>query len=100
MLLQLAGYETAVAYCGPDGVQTAKVWKLDVVHCDIGLPGMDRDGVAVQLRQDPLLSKMRLIAVTGYGRAEDVQRSREAGFDDHLVKPITSNKLAQFLVPN
>ena len=45
-------------------------------------------------------SKVRLIAVTGYGRAEDVQRSREAGFHDHLVKPITSNKLAQFLVPN
>jgi len=59
----------------------------DVVFLDIGLPGMDGYEVARRLRERLGMAAPRLVAVTGYGQAGDRQRSREAGFDAHLVKP-------------
>ena len=88
MLLELYGYEATVAYTGPDGVKLADQWQPDVVLCDIGLPGLDGYGVARKLRQNPFTAKARLIAVTGYGAEDDKRRSREVGFDAHLVKPV------------
>jgi signal transduction histidine kinase len=88
LLLELYGYEATVAYTGPDGVKVAEQSRPDVVLCDIGLPGLDGYGVARRLRQNPSTAKARLIAVTGYGGEEDKQRSREVGFEAHLVKPV------------
>jgi CheY-like chemotaxis protein len=55
---------------------------------DIGLPGADGYTVAARIKRDPALGQVLLIAMTGYGQAEDRERSRAAGFRDHLVKPI------------
>jgi CheY-like chemotaxis protein len=97
MLLELYGYEVTVAYTGPDGVKAAEEWKPNVVLCDIGLPGLDGYGVARQLRRNPATAKTPMIAVTGYGADEDRYRSREAGFDQHMVKPVDPEDLHQAL---
>jgi CheY-like chemotaxis protein len=67
------------------------------VLLDIGLPGLDGYQVATMLRQDQCVGKPRLIAITGYGHEEDRRRSREAGFDHHLVKPIEFRSLVTLL---
>ena len=85
--MRLVGYEVTVAYSGPDGVRAAEESHPEVVICDIGLPGLDGYGVAAALRGNPATAAARLIALTGYGREEDRQRAREAGFDEHLTKP-------------
>jgi CheY-like chemotaxis protein len=64
-----------------------------VVLCDIGLPGLDGYGVARKLRDNPTTAKARLIAVTAYGQDEDRRRSHEAGFEQHLVKPVDPDAL-------
>jgi CheY-like chemotaxis protein len=97
-LLELYGCEVAVAYSGPDGVQAAERWQPDVVLCDIGLPELDGYGVASQLRHNPSTSKARLIALTGYGSDDDKRRSREVGFDAHLVKPVDPDVLQGVLL--
>ncbi len=68
-----------------------------MVLCDLGLPEMDGWEVAEALRRDPATSWARLIAVTGYGRDEDRRRSREAGFDLHLTKPVDPTELRRLL---
>jgi CheY-like chemotaxis protein len=96
-LLEWSGCTVAVAYTGPAGVELAREFQPDVVLCDLGLPGMDGFQVAIRLRQDPDLALVRLIAVTGYGQEEDRRRSREAGFDRHLTKPVDFAELLQML---
>jgi CheY-like chemotaxis protein len=86
-LLRLHGHEVSVAANGVDGVAEAKRCHPDAVVCDIGLPGMDGYAVASALRGDPETARARLIAVTGYGRAEDRARALSSGFDEHIVKP-------------
>jgi CheY-like chemotaxis protein len=98
LLLELYGYEATVAYTGVDGVKAAERWQPDVILCDIGLPGLDGYGVARRLRQNPFTAKVRLIAVTGYGAEEDKRRSREVGFDAHLVKPVDPDALQGVLL--
>jgi CheY-like chemotaxis protein len=88
ILLKLGGHETACVYTAADALSRAAVFKPDVVLLDIGLPGMDGYEVAQQMRELPGLKDIRLVAVTGYGRSDDRLRAREAGFDDHLVKPV------------
>ena len=68
-----------------------------MVLCDIGLPGLDGWGVARQLRRDPATAQARLIAVTAYGTEDDRRRSREAGFERHLVKPLDLTDLLPLL---
>jgi signal transduction histidine kinase len=97
MVLELYGYEVSVAYTGTAAVKAAEEWKPDVVLCDIGLPGLDGYGVASRLRHSPVTAKARLIAVTGYGREEDRRRSHEAGFDEHLTKPVDPDALQRLL---
>lgn len=93
LLLEIHGYVVSVAYTGPDGVETAKSVQPDVVLCDIGLPGMSGYAVAGTLRALPETAAARLIAVTGYGSAEDRERALQAGFDLHLVKPVDPERL-------
>jgi CheY-like chemotaxis protein len=98
LLLELYGYEVQVAYSGPAGVKAAEQWRPDVILCDIGLPEMDGYSVAGELRRKPTTAQVRLIALTGYGQEEDRRRSREAGFDHHLVKPVDPETLVNVLV--
>ncbi len=98
LLLGLLGHEVQMVYSGPEGVDAAKRWRPDVVLCDIGLPGLDGYGVARELRLNPTTARVRLLALTGYGEAEDCQRSSEAGFNAHLVKPANPTELAKLLV--
>jgi two-component system CheB/CheR fusion protein len=93
MLLELFGYEVQVAHCGRAAVEAAERWQPEVVLCDIGLPGMSGYEVVAALRRLPATAAARVIAVTGYGQEEDRRRSREAGFDMHLVKPVDPNAL-------
>ena len=87
MLLSSHGHEVTLASSGTEGVEIARRARPDVVVCDIGLPGMDGYAVARAIRQDPTTHATRLIAVTGYGQAEDRSRALESGFDNHMVKP-------------
>ncbi|HEX9670134.1 MAG TPA: MEDS domain-containing protein [Thermoanaerobaculia bacterium] len=95
--LVLSGHEVALAHTGSAGVEAARRFHPEVVLCDLGLPGMDGFAVAQELRRDPTTRGARLIAVTGYGRDEDRRRSREAGFDLHLTKPVDPGHLARLL---
>jgi CheY-like chemotaxis protein len=88
MILNLGGHETASVYTAADALQRAAAFRPDVVLLDIGLPGMDGYEVAQKMRELPGLRDIRLVAVTGYGRADDRLRARDAGFDDHLTKPV------------
>jgi two-component system, sensor histidine kinase len=86
--LEMAGHEIGVAADGPGGLDLVQRRRPDVVLIDVGLPGMDGYEVARRIRTTPEGGRMRLIALTGYGQQEDRRRSRESGFDAHLVKPI------------
>jgi CheY-like chemotaxis protein len=97
MILKLGGHETASVYTAADALARAAAFRPDVVLLDIGLPGMDGYEVAQQMRELPGLRDVRLVAVTGYGRSEDRIRAREAGFDDHLVKPVEFSLLERAL---
>ena len=69
----------------------------NVVLLDIGLPGLDGFEVAKRMRQQPILQNVVLVAMTGYGKESDRQRSQEAGFDHHLVKPAKFEKVQEIL---
>jgi CheY-like chemotaxis protein len=88
MILELGGHQTASVYTAADALQRAAAFRPDVVLLDIGLPGMDGYEVAQKMRELPGLRDIRLVAVTGYGRSDDRLRARDAGFDDHLTKPV------------
>jgi CheY-like chemotaxis protein len=98
MLLDLSGYEVEVAYTGRAGVEAAARFRPHAVVCDIGLPEMDGYEVARTLRARAETATARLIAVTGYGRAEDVEKARQAGFHQHLTKPVDPQELLEHLV--
>ena len=93
MLLELCGYEVALAQDGRQALELAQSLRPEVVLCDIGLPGMDGYQVATHLRERPELASSRLIAVTGYGLADDRRRALACGFDAHLVKPVAPDLL-------
>jgi PAS domain S-box-containing protein len=97
MLLRLAGHEVVTAYDGEVGLDVARRWQPDVVLLDIGLPRLDGYEVARQLRRDKGLRKALVVAMTGYGKDEDRQRSQEAGFNAHLVKPVDLDELARLI---
>lgn len=96
-LLSVSGHKTQIAHDGPSGIAIGRVFRPDVVLCDIGLPGMDGYEVARKMRADPALRGAYLVALSGYARAEDRKRSAEAGFDDHLAKPASWDSIARVL---
>jgi two-component system CheB/CheR fusion protein len=95
--LMLAQHEVLVAYRGPDGLEKAREFKPDVVLCDIGLPEMDGYQVARAIRADDQLRNVRLIALTGYALPQDLAKAKEAGFDQHLAKPPSLEKLEEVM---
>ena len=95
--LELSGHEVELAATGTDGLEAARQFHPEVVLCDLGLPGMSGYEVAEELRRDPSTRSAKLIAVTGYGREEDRRRSKAAGFDIHLTKPVDPVRLRALL---
>ena len=96
-LLRLAGYRVAEAADGHEAIRIAPGFRPDVVLLDIGLPGMDGFEVARRLRELPETRTATLIALTGYGQREMQERSRDVGFDHHLVKPVHLDALEPLL---
>lgn len=97
-LLDLNGHETHVMYDGPSAVEAARRLRPDAAILDIGLPGFSGLEVARRLREDPSLSGLFLVALSGWVQPEDLIRSREAGFDHHLAKPVSVATLERLLV--
>ncbi len=87
MLLRTLGHEVRVAHDGASAMQAALEFVPQMMLLDIGLPVLDGYEVAKWLRQQPSLENVVLVALTGYGQESDRQRTREAGFNHHLVKP-------------
>lgn len=93
-MLRADGHDVRLGFSAEDALAMAADWRPDVMLLDIGLPRMDGYEVARRLRADPALTAVQLVALTGYGRPEDLRRSTEAGFDGHLVKPVDLAALA------
>ncbi|HWI82255.1 hybrid sensor histidine kinase/response regulator [Ramlibacter sp.] len=93
LMLELQGHEVATAGDGPAGLQAARDSAADTMLIDIGLPGMTGFEVAQRMRSQLAGQPARLIALTGYGSPEDKRRVLEAGFDLHLVKPVSLEDL-------
>ena len=97
-LLELCGHEVAVSYDGESGIEHACDFEPNVLLCDIGLPGgADGYDVAEALRKQPVCANTHMIAITGYGREEDVRRALNAGFDLHLTKPVDAMALNELI---
>ncbi|MEP6671675.1 MAG: ATP-binding protein [Chthoniobacter sp.] len=91
------GHVTRTAFTGPDALTAAAEFLPEVVLLDIGLPGMDGFEVARHLRAMPALAGVFLIAMTGYASPEDLLAAKQAGFDEHLVKPVDLDILRVWL---
>ncbi len=98
MLMEIGGHETHLCYDGQSALTEAEKYRPEVVLLDIGLPGLDGLEVARRIRAMNLSPRPMLVALTGYGQNDDVRRSREAGFDHHLVKPTDPQTLIALLV--
>lgn len=96
-MLAIDGHETRLAYDGPEAMREAETFKPDVVFLDIGLPTLDGHETARRIRREPWGKGMTLIALTGWGQREDRERSTDAGFNHHLVKPADPALVAQLL---
>ncbi|WP_426162460.1 ATP-binding protein [Pseudoduganella sp. R-31] len=93
MLLETAGHRVVLAHTAAEAFQVATNEGPNVCLLDIGLPDMDGRELASRLRQTPAVADAQLIAVSGYGQAEDKRTSLAAGFDHHVVKPVNSEEL-------
>ena len=98
LLLRLLGAIVEVAYDGPKAIASARADPPAVIFLDIGMTGMDGYEVARLIRGDPELAEVTLIALTGWGQEDDHRRSREAGFDHHLIKPADMSAIESLLV--
>jgi two-component system CheB/CheR fusion protein len=96
-VLELEDHEVAVAHDGREGIVKARQFRPEVVLCDIGLPGMDGYEVARAFRADDALKRVFLVALSGYALPEDQRRAAEAGFDRHVAKPPSIEKLDELL---
>jgi len=97
LLLQCDGHELDIAYSGETALRMAATMQPDVILLDIGMPGMMGYEVAQRMRAQGGSADALLIAVTGYGREQDIERAHAAGFDHHLVKPVDYTKLRALL---
>jgi two-component system CheB/CheR fusion protein len=93
LLLEHSGFEVEVTKDGEAALSRASRFKPDVVLVDIGLPAMDGYEVAKELRKRPATQKALIIAGTGFGSESDIRKSEEAGFDEHMTKPVNLDVL-------
>ena len=96
LLLGRWGYDVRMAHDGASALKAARQFHPQIILLDIGLPDMDGYAVADRLRGEDLAGEM-LVALTGYGEAQDRARARQAGFDRHLTKPVDPDALQKLL---
>jgi PAS domain S-box-containing protein len=97
MMLEFMGNEVRTAHDGVEAVETAAAFRPDVILLDIGMPRMNGYDACREIRQQPWSGGIAIVALTGWGQDEDKRRSREAGFDHHLVKPVEPVALERLL---
>jgi two-component system, chemotaxis family, CheB/CheR fusion protein len=97
MLLNFSGNETMTAYDGLAAVEAVETFRPDVVLLDISLPKLDGHEAARRIRDHDWGKDVVLVALTGWGQEEDRRRSKEAGFDEHMLKPVDYEALMKFL---
>ncbi|MEO7192164.1 MAG: response regulator [Vicinamibacterales bacterium] len=97
LMLELLGAEVSVAYDGRSAVEAARTLSPRVVLLDIGMPGMDGYETARLIREQAGDQPIQFMALTGWGQQEDIDRSVAAGFDMHLVKPVSLDALTAAL---
>lgn len=97
-LLESLGHTVQMALDGRTAIELAKSFHPDVVLLDIGLPGMNGYVICKAMRKEPVLRNTVFIAQTGWGQKEHQERSKEAGFDYHLVKPVDIEALKNILL--
>jgi signal transduction histidine kinase len=96
-LVKAWGHSARVAHDGLNAMDVGRDYHPEVVLLDLGLPRVDGFEIARNMRSEPWGSSARIVAVTGWGRDSDRQRSRDAGFDEHLVKPVSVDLLRTML---
>jgi signal transduction histidine kinase/ActR/RegA family two-component response regulator len=97
LLLNLAGHDVKTARNGPEAIAIAGIYEPQFILLDLGLPGMSGYDVALRLREHEAGKATRIVAISGYGQEEDRRRTRAAGFDHHLVKPVNYEELLGLL---
>ena len=97
LLLRLQGHEVRTTYDGEQAYDELARWRPDLALLDIGMPGLSGHALARRVRQQAWGAGLRLVALTGWGQAQDRERARESGFDDHLVKPADPRALEALL---
>jgi CheY-like chemotaxis protein len=97
VLLGSTGYDVRTANDGQCALRALDSFSADAAVLDIGLPIMDGYELARRLRADRRCAKLRLVALTGYGRDPDRRRALDIGFDEHLVKPVSPERLLEVL---
>ncbi len=97
LVLEMLGHDVQLAHDGSEALDAARRYRPDMMLLDIGLPGLSGLEVAKRIRLDPELQHITLVAMTGYGQAADRQRSRDNGFDHHVVKPPDFDMLDKIL---
>ena len=98
MMLELAGHQVLEAEEGRRGLELLKTELPDIAVIDVGLPGLDGYEIASSFRKEPTSNQVMLVALTGYGTPEARERSRAAGFDHHLIKPIDPGVLRDLMI--
>jgi CheY-like chemotaxis protein len=93
MLLKLSGHEVLLAHSGAEALELAMRERPDIAVLDIGMPDLSGYEVAKRIRREAWGAQIKLIAVTGWGQAEDKRRALAAGFDHHLTKPVDPSQL-------
>ncbi len=96
-LLNMSGHQTEVAHDGPAAIEAAGRFQPDIVLLDIGLPGLSGYDVCRAIRREAWGRRAVLVALTGWGQQEDRQKTHEAGFDRHFVKPVDYDALMNVL---
>jgi two-component system CheB/CheR fusion protein len=97
LLLRKLGHDARATYDGPAALRTAEEFSPEVILLDLALPKLDGYQLAASLRLLPRMQSACLIAVSGYGQEADMQRSQQAGFDRHLLKPVYLQQLNALL---
>ena len=97
MMLELSGHDVAMAHDGAEAIKRAKEFQPDIAFLDLGMPKLNGYEAARSIREEPWGRQILLVALTGWGQEDDKRRTREAGFDAHIVKPIDFAALEKLL---
>ncbi len=97
LLVKLKGHRCEMALDGRQAIDQARTLQPDLILLDIGMPGLDGYETCRLLRREPAIAAAKIVALTGWGQAEDRQRSEAAGFDLHLTKPVEPERIFELL---